>query len=604
MSWRPSRLAACASLLAFVCVLGFDSAPSFAEQPRIAGLKWIHPDADAVEVLSQVRPECSVTPRDAERARRLRLGRIAFRSPRLLGGVAARVGMSCDSCHRNGHDNPTFHFSGVSGEAGTADVTGSVFSTMREDGIPNPVVIPTLVDVAAAPPFGTIEPATDLRKFLHAVVVDEFQGEPPPESVAESLLAYVESLRSIACPKGRIEAVTFETDKRELLATLRVAVESVERGDLDGALFVLASLRAVLERVYRRFPEQVSAREGLVDSSRALSRLREKLEVQSAPERLSSLAAERRRLEVVLRRLEAKVGDSFYDSNVLRRALAERPLIRSEGAASMPQLRVRDIEVYHEIHGSGPRLLFIGGSGGDLRQKPGVFDGPLVGQFEVLSYDQRGLGQTSVPAGPYTMPDYAEDAKALLDAVGWRDCLVVGVSFGGMVAQELVCRYPNRVKRLVLACTSSGGLGGASYPLHELQDLPEEDRILRMIEISDLRHDESWREAHPKAVASLVEFSKKRAAAGTDEPDREIGQRLQFEARSGHDTFDRLARFDLPVYLCAGRFDGIAPPENQHALERNIPGARLDFFEGGHLFLIQDKTAFEKIAAFLLEEGK
>jgi 3-oxoadipate enol-lactonase len=266
----------------------------------------------------------------------------------------------------------------------------------------------------------------------------------------------------------------------------------------------------------------------------------------------------------------------------------------------MPRIRLRDIDVYYEIHGSGPRLLYIGGSGGDLRQNPRVFDGPLVDQFEVLSYDQRGLGQTSTPPGPYTMGDYAEDAEALLDAVGWGDCLVMGVSFGGMVAQEFVCRFPDRVRRLVLACTSSGGQGGASYPLHELQELSEEDRFLRMIGISDLRNDKEWQAAHPDALTSLIEFSKRRVAVGADEPDRELGQRLQLEARKEHDTYDRLSDFDLPVYICAGCFDGIAPPDNQHELERSIPGARLDFFEGGHLFLIQDKTAFGKIAAFLL----
>ena len=268
----------------------------------------------------------------------------------------------------------------------------------------------------------------------------------------------------------------------------------------------------------------------------------------------------------------------------------------------MPRIRVRDIDVYYEIHGSGPRLLFIGGSGGDLRQKPGVFDGPLVRQFEVLSYDQRGLGQSSTPAGPYSMKDYAVDAAALLEVVGWTECLVMGVSFGGMVAQELVCQFPEVVERLVLACTSSGGTGGASYPLHELQELGEEERILRLIGISDSRNDRQWQDAHPEALAALIHLAKRRAATGADEPDRDIGQGLQFAARKEHDVYDRLRDFALPVYICAGLYDGIAPPDNQHQLERNIPGAELEFFEGGHMFLIQDKTAFVKIAAFLLSE--
>jgi hypothetical protein len=291
----------------------------------VVDLKWIYSGADAVEVLTGVPAECLVTPRDARRARLVRLGRVAFRSPGLLGGLAARVGMSCDSCHRNGHDNPVFYVAGVSGEPGTADVTGSVFSTTREDGMPNPVVIPSLVDRASMPPFGTTVPATDLRTFLHAAIVDEFQGEPPPKAVTEGMLAYLESLQSVGCPAERSQAVTFEADSRELLRTLGVVVEMLEQGDLRAARFVLISLRAALERVYRRFPEHVSAREGLVDSSRALSSLREALDEQRVLKTLASLETERLRLEAVLRRLATQVEVSYYDPRVLRSALESGP---------------------------------------------------------------------------------------------------------------------------------------------------------------------------------------------------------------------------------------------------------------------------------------
>jgi 3-oxoadipate enol-lactonase len=261
--------------------------------------------------------------------------------------------------------------------------------------------------------------------------------------------------------------------------------------------------------------------------------------------------------------------------------------------------RVRDIDVYYEIHGAGPRLLFIGGSGGDLRQKPGVFDGPLVKDFEVLSYDQRGLGRTDRPDGAYTMADYGEDAASLLEAVGWESCRVVGVSFGGMVAQELAARHPDRVERIVLCCTSSGGAGRPSYPLHELQALPEEERVLRSIELSDTRCDAAWRAANPDAAKRLVEMARARGSAGAGEPGREEGFQKQLEARAGHDTWDRLPGLSMPVYICGGRYDGIAPPENQQAMVDAIPTASLDLFEGGHIFLVQDRSAFGKIAEFL-----
>src|SRR5258706_4604874 len=130
----------------------------------------------------------------------------------------------------------------------------------------------------------------------------------------------------------------------------------------------------------------------------------------------------------------------------------------------MPLIPVRDIRMYYEVHGSGPRLLYISGTGGDLRRRPRIFDSALAPQFEILAYDQRGMGQTDRPDIPYTMADYATDASALLDALGWQQCLVLGISFGGMVAQEFALRYPHRVERLVLGCTSSGGAGGYSYP--------------------------------------------------------------------------------------------------------------------------------------------
>jgi len=98
----------------------------------------------------------------------------------------------------------------------------------------------------------------------------------------------------------------------------------------------------------------------------------------------------------------------------------------------MPFARVRDLNMYYEIQGSGPQLLFISGTGGDLRSKPGVFDWPLAKTFTVLAYDQRGLGRTGAPEGGYTMADYAEDANALLDAVGWETCYAMGVSFGAL----------------------------------------------------------------------------------------------------------------------------------------------------------------------------
>lgn len=263
----------------------------------------------------------------------------------------------------------------------------------------------------------------------------------------------------------------------------------------------------------------------------------------------------------------------------------------------MPFTTANGIELYYERAGSGPPLLFISGTGGDLRTKPNVFDGPLATSFDLLAYDQRGLGRSEKPDAAYSMADYADDAAALMAAQGWDEALVVGVSFGGMVAQELVLRHAGRVKRLVLACTSPGGAGGASFPFHEIGHLNGEARARYLIPISDTRRDDSWAQAHPDQYAQFVALGA--ADPYADEPGHAMGARRQLEARASHDTWDRLGEIACPVMIAAGRYDGIALPATQERMAARIPGAELQFFDGGHLFMIQDRTAVPAMVRFL-----
>jgi 3-oxoadipate enol-lactonase len=179
----------------------------------------------------------------------------------------------------------------------------------------------------------------------------------------------------------------------------------------------------------------------------------------------------------------------------------------------MPFAQVKDTNIYFEIQGTGPRLLVISGTGGDLRRPPRIFDSPLSPHFEILAYDQRGLGRTSKPDVPYTMADYASDAAGLLDAVGWDRCLVMGVSFGGMVAQEFAIRYSQKVVRLVLACTSSGGHGGASYPLIELDGLPVAEYSRRSLELADTRLDARWQRENAAQFKTLSHLCPRQRSA-------------------------------------------------------------------------------------------
>ena len=265
----------------------------------------------------------------------------------------------------------------------------------------------------------------------------------------------------------------------------------------------------------------------------------------------------------------------------------------------MPRARVRDLALYYERGGreSGPPLLLISGTAGDLRQKPSFFESPLAATFDLLGYDQRGLGRSDKPDGAYSMADYGQDAAGLLDAVAWDRCAVLGISFGGMVAQELALLAPERVTRLVLCCTSSGGPGGSSYPLHELEGLPPEDRLARSLGLMDSRWDAGWQAANP----AIVDLMRARSAVGTRDEEATTGARRQLEARAAHDTYARLQQLTMPTLVCAGRFDDIAPLTNAEALAEQIPQATLQVFDGGHAFLLQDPAAWPAIVEFLAD---
>jgi 3-oxoadipate enol-lactonase len=256
------------------------------------------------------------------------------------------------------------------------------------------------------------------------------------------------------------------------------------------------------------------------------------------------------------------------------------------------------IEVYFERSGpgSGRRLLYLNGSGTTLATT-GVLLTPFAARFDLLAHDQRGLGRTAVPPGPYTMADYAADAAALLDHVGWDTCRVVGVSFGGMVAQELAVTWPSRVERLALLCTSSGGAGGSSYPLHELLDRDPAERAALEPLLLDTRVTPEWLDAHP-ADRGLADIMVARATAARSDEQRR-GEIEQLGARRHHDVFDRLDRVACPTLVASGRYDGIAPPANGEAIAGRIPEAELRVYEGGHAFFAQDRAAFSDVIDFL-----
>jgi pimeloyl-ACP methyl ester carboxylesterase len=262
----------------------------------------------------------------------------------------------------------------------------------------------------------------------------------------------------------------------------------------------------------------------------------------------------------------------------------------------MPTAHLDGLDVYYERSGSGPRLLFLNGSGATL-ESSALLIAPFREHFDVVAHDQRGLGRTSRPPAPYSMADYAADAAALLDEVGWDTCSVVGVSFGGMVAQELAVTWPERIERLALACTSPGGPELASYPLHELATMAPDDRLALGARLLDTRFTADWLADHP-GDRGLAEMMAARSAPEVSD-DEQRGRMAQLEARRHHDVVDRLAAITAPTLVACGRYDGIAPLANSEAIAERVPGADLRVYEGGHAFFAQDPAALPDIFAFL-----
>ncbi len=266
----------------------------------------------------------------------------------------------------------------------------------------------------------------------------------------------------------------------------------------------------------------------------------------------------------------------------------------------MAELALHDLTLWYEHHPHGdvsaPRVLFFNGSGGTIDGSRPMID-TLVERCEVLVHDQRCLGRTGLPPTQPAMADYAADGLALVDHVGWNRFAVFGVSFGGMVAQEFAVSHPDRVERLALLCTSPGGAGGSSYPLHLLADMDPDERARTSLTNLDTRYDEAFLAAHP--FDRMIADGMRQRSAVVKSDDQTRGEAMQLEARRHHDVWDRLPRISCPTLIACGDFDGIAPASNSEAIRSRIAGSELRRYEGGHLFMYQDRSALPDIIEFL-----
>ncbi len=247
----------------------------------------------------------------------------------------------------------------------------------------------------------------------------------------------------------------------------------------------------------------------------------------------------------------------------------------------MALIDVGEVELDFERSGSGPPLLLIMGMSGTALHWGEPFLEALRGEFEVIVYDHRGVGASSRLEGPITIRQMAEDAAGLLGALEIDSAHVLGISMGGMVAQELALAHPARLRTLALGCTYCGGPGSALMA-------PEVAQRFAAIRLSNDRVAairSSWEvnvspefAADEQAWARFLEIGLRRAVSL-----RVIAE--QAKAVVGHDTSARLGEITLPTLVMHGTLDQILPVQNGPLVAGHIAGARLELFDGvGHLF--------------------
>jgi pimeloyl-ACP methyl ester carboxylesterase len=254
--------------------------------------------------------------------------------------------------------------------------------------------------------------------------------------------------------------------------------------------------------------------------------------------------------------------------------------------AELPRLHVAR-------RGAGEPLLLIMGMAGHHRMWSEPFLRLLEEDFDILAFDHRGIGTSDRADAPFTIADLADDAAGLLPRAGWERAHVFGISLGGMVAQELALRHPEKVRTLTLGCTYPGVGGdlsatGARRALEAAATRDEELAVRTMFEVNVSAR-------YAADPANWETFRREALAVRVPVP----VVMMQMQAVLGHDAIGRLARIAAPTLVLHGTEDEMLAVANGERIAELIPGARLERFEGaGHLFWWEEP---ERAAALLRE---
>ena len=254
----------------------------------------------------------------------------------------------------------------------------------------------------------------------------------------------------------------------------------------------------------------------------------------------------------------------------------------------MPRVRVNGVPVHYERTGTGEPLLLITG----FTISSAVFE-PVLDlyreRFEVITYDNRGSGRSGAPLRPTSMAELAADAAGLLRELGVESAHVCGLSMGGMIAQELAIRFPERVRGLVLGGTTPGGPRAARPALRELGALgagavggwTDDERTW----LGEWLFSDEFRREQPGRVSELLRtFGRHRAPPH--------GVWFHLWASVYHDTLSRLKGIQAPTLVMHGEHDAMAPISNARLLAERIPDAELCIVPGtGHAYLLERPEA-------------
>jgi pimeloyl-ACP methyl ester carboxylesterase len=246
----------------------------------------------------------------------------------------------------------------------------------------------------------------------------------------------------------------------------------------------------------------------------------------------------------------------------------------------MPRVEAAGTELYYERSGSGEPLLMIQGMSGSHLAWGRPFLAELEKSFECVIFDNRGMGESGRASLPFTTADLANDTVGLLDALGLESVHVLGISMGGMIAQELTLDHPERVRTLTIGASFCGGSEGTLMAREDLELLGaayasgEREQVLRAM--WEINLSPGFR-AEDSRFQAFAEMASKLPA-----PRPVVMQQMQ--ACAAHDTSRRLHRISVPTLVIHGTEDRLLRVANGRQIARLIPAPLVEMEGVGHLF--------------------